>query len=140
MYQFLDRRLDELGAPAAFLLRATRNWIASVQKGRCPCHMTATHFASRNLEHVASEFGIAMFTLNGDGLLQLHFAPPGCPKVRDDEARLLSLFRVAVDGGGPALKQVAAALVDETAVERLTQAVTLVATHLVASHATTRFD
>lgn len=140
MYQFLDRRLDELGAPAAFLLRATRNWVACVQKGRCPCHMTATHFASRNLEPVASEFGIAMFALNGNGLLQLHFAPPGCPKVRDDEARLLSLFSGAAHGDGPALRQVAAALVDETAIERLTQAVTIVATHLVASHATTRFD
>jgi hypothetical protein len=140
MYQFLDRKLDELGAPDAFLIGAMRMWVSWVQAGRCPCRMTSTHFTRAGLENIAGDFSMAMFTLNGDGLQQLHFAHPGCPKVRDDEARLLALFKGGVDGDQPALEKLAALLVDAAAVPRLTQAVSIVAGQVAASPVFTRHD
>lgn len=137
MYQFLDRKLDELDAPAAFLVGAMRLWVTSVQHGRCPCRMTAAHFAKAGLGDVADDFGMAMFTLNGEGLQHLNFAHPGCPNVRDDEARLLALFAGDTQS---VLEQIAALLVDEAAVPRLVQAVSILAAHVAASHVSTRFD
>lgn len=140
MYQFLDRKISELDAPAAFIAGAMRMWVNAVQSGRCPCGMIAAHFAKAGLETVAGDFGMAMFTLNGDGLQQLHLAPPGCLAIRDDEARLLALFTSAIDGDQPMLAQLAATLVHDNAVPRLIQAVSIVAVHIAASHVSTRFD
>jgi len=140
MYQFLDRKISELDAPAGFVLGAIRMWVSAVQAGRCPCGMIANHFAKAGLHVVASDFGMAMFTLNCDGLQQLHLAHPGCPSIRDDEARLLALFTSAIDGDRPMLAQLAATLVHDNAIPRLIQATSIVAAHVAASLVSTRFD
>jgi hypothetical protein len=140
MYQFLDRKLDELGAPAAFLVGSMRLWVASVQQARCPCRMTGLRFAKAGLGKIADDFSMAMFTLNGDALQQLHFAPPGCPNVRDDEARLLALFEGAAQGDHPALRVLASTLVDDTAIPRLIQAASIVARHVPVACVPTRLD
>jgi hypothetical protein len=140
MYQFLDRKLDELDAPAAFLVGAMRLWVTCVQAGRCPCAVTARHFDGAGLANVADDFGMAMFTLNGDALEPLHFAPHGCHRVSDDEARLLALFLSPGEGHSPLLDQLAATLVHPGATARLTMAVSIVAAHLAATQISTRFD
>lgn len=140
MYQFLDRRLDELGAPAAFLVGTMRLWVASVQQARCPCRMTGLRFAKAGLGKIADDFSMAMFTLNGDALEQLQFAPPGCPHVRDDEARLLALFEGAARGDHPALRVLASTLVEETAIGRLIQAASIVARYIPVARVSTSFD
>lgn len=140
MYHFLDRKLDELPAPAAFLLGTMRLWVASVQQARCPCRMTAQHFARAGLGKIADDFSMAMFTLNGDALHQIHFAPPGCSRVRDDEARLLALFEQAAHGDRPALRVLASTLVHDTAVARLIQASSIVARHVPVACVPTRLD
>ncbi|WP_068079997.1 hypothetical protein [Novosphingobium rosa] len=140
MYQFLDRKLDELDAASLFLLREIREWVSSVQAGRCPCRTTARNFATVGLESIAEDFGMALFTLNSDGLQQLQLAKPGCLAVRDDEARLLALFQSAADGDGYRLQQLAATLVEEPAMARLMQSVSVTAAHIAATHVSTRFD
>lgn len=140
MYRYLDRPLAQLDARAAFLVAAMREWVSTVQRQQCPCRATAFRFKAIGLEEVAGDFGMAMHTLNGEGLAPLRFGAPCRATVSDDEAKLLALFDAPVDNGPEIVQRLAAALVDQTAVTRLARAATVVAAHLAASHVSTKFD
>lgn len=140
MYRYLDRPILELAPGAALLIRTMREWVAATQAGRCPCRTTAHRFGAAGLGGVAPDFGLVMATLNRDSLGSLHFLPPGCARVGEDEARLLTLFDGPVEGDGKTFKRLAAALVDEVAVPRLMRAVAIVAAQIAASQVSTRFD
>ena len=136
MYRYLDRSVCDLPEPQAFLLAAMRSWVGAVRTGRCPCAAIAAGFATVGHAAAVRDFGIAMATLDQDGLGRLAFRPLTCAHVGEDEARLLALF----DAGfaRPLRHRLAAGLVAEEAVDRLSAAVAWVALALVDGRAAER--
>lgn len=130
MYRYLDRRIDQLGSPQAFLVGAMRVWVGTSMAGRCPCAALRAPFAAKGAVHVLQDFGMAMAALNVDGLATLHFGANGAEIVSDDEAVLLGLFDAAGTPDSAAIYRRAAALVTDDAVFCLTQAVKHVAVAL----------
>ncbi|MEI9926924.1 MAG: hypothetical protein WDN44_03445 [Sphingomonas sp.] len=137
MYRYLDRTLSQLEPPAMFLVGAMRDWVWSVGHERCPCRALIARFAAAGLGGTAFEFGTAMAILNRGALDMLRFGPPGYARISDDEARLLALFDAQ---NQTARHRMAAVLVEEAAVARLTQAIAAIVADLAASPISARFD
>ncbi len=130
MYRFLDRAIWEIDEPYRFLVTAMRLWVERTRAGQCPCVALSGGFTYRQAEGALRDFGIAMAALDQDGLARLSFGQRGCLSVREDEARVLELFAVALGGEPHRVQRIAATLVADCAVAPLTTAVEWVALHL----------
>lgn len=130
MYAYLDRRVDTLDEPVGFLLAAMRMWVHRARAGRCPCAALAPAFASKGGDPALRDFLITMAALDRDGTGRLAFSTVGAERVSDDEARLLGMFSAALAGKFATTRRIAAGLVQDEALPRLTTAVEWVATHL----------
>ena len=135
MYRYLDRPIDALAPQDRFLVTVMRDWVAAARAGRCGCHRQPVAFHARGIAGSVADFGILMMTLNRDGLGKLRFGARCGTMTTPDEARLLALFATAGSGSPAALNRVAATLVTDEAIGRLTRAAGFVATALAASAA-----
>ena len=131
MYEFLDRRLNDLSGPHGFILSAMRLWVRVAREGQCGCRALTQGFVRAGVPEALPDFGMAMMTLDHDAMEHLRFGGPAsrCP-VTDDEARLLALFDAALAGVPARVRRLAAALVSADAVARLTTSIELVALRL----------
>lgn len=121
MYRFLDRPVPELDGTSRLLVWAMRGWVVDAQVGRCACARLRPVFAAARLEPALRDFGMAMYLLNREGTGRLHFCLPDCPRIGDDEARLLALFAAAIEGA-PEFERMASQLVREPWVPALQHA------------------
>jgi len=113
MYRFLDRLPPNLDEHFHFLTGAMRQWTAAARAGRCPCAALAPGFGWRGVMAALPDFTKLMALLDGHALRWLRFGAPGAEHVTEAEATLLSMFAAALGGEGPAVRRIAATLVDE---------------------------
>jgi hypothetical protein len=130
LYRFLGRAIWEIDEPYRFLLTAMRLWVERARTGQCPCAALAGGFTQRGAAAGLRDFGIAMAAIDRDALGQLSFGARGCLSVREDEARLLALFEVAIGGEPDRTRRIASSIVKEDAVAPLATAVERVSLHL----------
>lgn len=119
LYDYLDRPVRDLSELDLFTLCAVRGWVGAARAGRCACRALLLGFERRAVADALPPFGQIMATLDRFGATTLSAAPAGAPVVTDDEARLLTLFRLARGSGRHELERAAAALVRQEAVAPL---------------------
>jgi len=130
MYRYLDRRVTDLGEPQRFLLAAMRLWVESARGGRCCCAALVRGFAHCRVGAAVRDFGIAMTALDRDALEKLTFGCRRAMRVREDEARMLTLFDAALGADAPRVRRIAATLVRDETTATLATAVEWVAVRL----------
>ena len=130
VYAYLDRNVETLDDPTGFLLAVMRMWVHRARAGRCPCAALGPAFKRNGGEPALRDFLIAMTTLDRDGVGRLAFFTIDAERVSDDEARLLGMFDAALAGQFGTARRIAAGLVKDEALSRLTTAVEWLATHL----------
>ena len=131
MYRYLDQDTTRLDEPHKFVVAAMRRWVEAARAGRCACASLRPAFARQDATSAMGDFGIAMSTLDREGLAPLRFGGRATSRVTDDEARLLALFEAARAGTSPVrLRRIAATLVADAAADRLAMAMQFVAAHL----------
>jgi hypothetical protein len=130
MYEFLDRRTDVIAEPYRLLLSAIRIWVRASIEGRCHCARLKLEFAGADASDALPDFSIAMVALSRDATHKLRFGTPGHPMITDDEARILTLFKIAATDSTASVNRVAAGLVTAEAVGVLRTSAELVAYHL----------
>ena len=138
MYRYLDRPVGELEPAQRLLVWAMRNWVGALSNGRCPCSVLGAAFDSCGIADALSDFNTAMLVLNGEGVGSLRLAPLCGRHVRDDEARLLTLFAAGLDGDERQLRRLADQLVRPDAVWHLITAVERIAAILSTAPHTAR--
>lgn len=116
MYDFVDRRVDALGQGSRFILWAMRAWVMSIGQGRCPPVALAPAFARMGLLAALPDLHMAMAVLNRDALDTLEFAPLPCPRIGEDEALLLALWRDLAAGQRAAAKATLGLMIAEESV------------------------
>lgn len=116
MYNLVDQPADSLCRGGRFLLWAMRGWRHALECGTCPPVALHRAFAALNARTVLPDFHIAMTLLHRGGGERISFAPVDFPRIVEDEAVLLSLWRgVAADNPGPVRRTLALLSGEETA-------------------------
>lgn len=122
MYRFLDRNIAELDAGTGVLLWAMRSWVATTTRHRCPTAALSGAFLHWGIADLLPDFDMTMRQLYVNGTAWLHFGPPHCDRVREDEARLIALFHAAVLAECPSARRMAAQLVEDDTLATFTLA------------------
>ena len=135
MYDYVDRRLNSLDTGSRFLVRSMRQWVQLMAQARCPRTALEPVFARRGMSAALPDFHMAMILLNRDAKETLRFAPLHCAHACEDEAVLLSLARLLLDGRREAADGLFALLVVEEAVFALSRALSTVSAQIWARSA-----
>jgi hypothetical protein len=93
MYDVLDRLVTCLHLQARFLLWAMRGWAVAIERRTCPPMALWRGFVSIGAQAALPEFHIGLALLNRHGRATITLAPIECPRIVEDEAVLLSLWR-----------------------------------------------
>lgn len=104
MYHFIDRPVESLGNGGRFLLWAMRSWVRASAQSVCPPAALHRSFVHMNALAALPDFHVALALLNADAREMLALSPVGCPRIAEDEALLLALWRdAALDRAEPML-------------------------------------
>lgn len=122
LYDYIDRRVTDLGDDDVFILSAVRSWVAVVRNGRCAQAALRSGFAARRVEGALLAFDCAMTIVDRYGYGTMRFAPICCHEISDDETRILNLF-VAARCSNPLSTSIAASVVEDEMAMRLADAV-----------------
>lgn len=93
MYDVLDRPVTCLHLHARFLLWAMRGWTIAVERRTCPPLALWRGCTSIGAQVALPEFHIGLSLLNRHGRTAMPLAPIECPRIVEDEAILLALWR-----------------------------------------------
>ena len=93
MYDVLDRPVTCLHLHARFLLWAMRGWAVAVERRTCPPLALSRGFASIGAQAALPEFHVSLALVNRQGRSAMALAPIECPRIVEDEAILLALWR-----------------------------------------------
>jgi hypothetical protein len=130
MYDFIDQRVTALDRGGQFLIWSMRSWVLARETKRCPPNVIGPAFAKWGMISALPHFHAAMIILCKEGLETLHFSPIKCLHISDDEAMLLSLFRLLRDDQPDRIKSTTALLVTESYAAPLLAALTAVSIRL----------
>ena len=93
MYAFVDRPVESLSNSGRFLLWAMRGWVQAATRGACPPQALHRGFAGVRALAALPDFHVAMALIAADAHYSLEVAPMPCPRIAEDEAVLLGLWR-----------------------------------------------
>ncbi|MCX7864658.1 MAG: hypothetical protein N2423_06470 [Novosphingobium sp.] len=116
MYDFVDRPVIGLDPASRFLVWSMRSWVATIGNAACPASVIAPAFARWRAIEGLQPFHRMMLLIRRDALEPFRFCTPGCRRVCEDEAILLSLVRLAAMDPAGHLRETLSFLVDEDAV------------------------
>lgn len=119
MYEFVDRRVTDLGGGGQLLICAMRIWVMATAQTQCPTARLAPAFVRHRIIGTLPLFNKAMTILNRDGLAHFSFGRLCCPLVSEDEAILLAMFGALSLNRSATLRDALALLVNEDAVAPL---------------------
>lgn len=130
MYSFIDRPAIWLNNGSRFALWAMRAWVHALGAGHCPPAALAPAFARMGALPVLPDLHMAMALLNRDALDQLAFSPLDCPRIGEDEAVLLGIWRDLAAGATDRARDTLRLMVDEDVVDLVNNALNEATTKL----------
>jgi len=133
MYAFVDRPVESLCDGGRFLLWAMRGWTLSAARGRCPPQALHRGFAGLGAAPALPDFHVALALLASDTRTPLVLKPMACPRIGEDEAVLLGLWRAVGAGDAAGARATLALLVADTAAGPILAALTAAAARLDAA-------
>ena len=119
MYDFVDRPVTSLNRGGRFLIWAMRQWVDSLEKGRCPCGAIGPAFNKWKLMAGFPHFHLMMALLNRDAAEKFRFGPIGYERVTEHEALIVHLVRTVRDMPPERMRETAALMICEGSVPPL---------------------
>lgn len=133
MYDFVDQPPSCLTNGGRFLLWAMRGWARAHAKGSCPAGALSRGFAGVGALTALPEIHLALSLLGKDARDTLTFPPMGCPRIGEDEAVLMALWRHAARGETSHLRATLALVAADAAVSPIADAMAAAMAELVAA-------
>ncbi len=133
MYAFVDRPVESLCDGGRFLLWAMRGWTLAAARRCCPPQALHRGFAGIGAAAALPDFHVALALLASDARAPLVPKPMACPRIGEDEAMLLGLWRAVGAGDAAGARATLALLVADGAAGPILAALTAAAARLDAA-------
>lgn len=93
MYDYIDRPVMSLDRGGRFLVWATRSWVKTLSRGRCPATAVGPAFAQWKMIRGLTPFHRMMLLLNAHAIETMRFCNLNCGYISEHEALIISLVR-----------------------------------------------